>query len=82
MTDEPSWEETGDPESAAGSLASEDDDNRCPTCGVEIDSPAELERHLAGVDAKRLDCAHQDLDTIIERQRGPDSRPIDGRTRW
>lgn len=43
----------------------------CPACGFQPETEDEKERHEKGVDAKRLACAHQDIEAInaLERPR-------------
>jgi hypothetical protein len=41
---------------------------RCPDCD-ELIPPDALRRHLAGLDPGRLECPHQDLQAIKERER-------------
>jgi len=49
------------------------EDGRCPWCGLVI--PIEdAERHLDGMDARRMACGHQDLTAIKDEQRAYERR--------
>lgn len=40
----------------------------CPACGFVSATEAERQRHEAGVDAQRLECARQDIEAIKAQQ--------------
>jgi DNA repair exonuclease SbcCD ATPase subunit len=78
VTDSVQSEEADGPEES-GSSASEDE---CPTCGAEIPDASELQEHLDGLDASRLECARQDMAAIKERAERVWPRRISGATVW
>ncbi len=51
----------------------------CPACGYEPTSEAERQRHKEGVDDKRLECAHQDIEAINARQQSAHHNRFMGR---
>ncbi|MDX6699588.1 MAG: hypothetical protein QOE65_2985 [Solirubrobacteraceae bacterium] len=49
-------------------------DDGCPYCGEVISDLDRAVLHDAGLDIERLDCPNQDLEAIVEKERGTADR--------
>jgi hypothetical protein len=64
-------------------LSNPQEHDRCEYCGFLPRTKREAELHEAGLDHKRLECPHQDVDAIKLREKNIKARGMDiGKVAW